>query len=27
MRTPEALDVFGPKAFGLDVSYAPSCPG
>ena len=25
MRTPEALDVFGPSAFGLPVSYAPSC--
>ncbi|HWJ72340.1 MAG TPA: DUF917 domain-containing protein [Kaistia sp.] len=23
MRTPEALDVFGPKAFGLDHSYRP----
>ena len=27
MRTPEALDVFGPAAFGLDVSYAPSVSG
>jgi DUF917 family protein len=25
MRKPEALDVFGPAAFGLDVSYTPSC--
>jgi uncharacterized protein len=25
MRTPEALDVFGPGAFGLRVSYTPSC--
>jgi DUF917 family protein len=25
MRTPEALDVFGPAAFGLNVSYTPSC--
>jgi uncharacterized protein len=24
MRTPEALDVFGPAAFGLDASYRPS---
>lgn len=23
MRTPEALDVFGPKAFGLNASYTP----
>ena len=27
MRTPEALDVFGPAAFGLNVSYVPSCQG
>jgi DUF917 family protein len=25
MRTPEALQVFGPAAFGLDVDYTPSC--
>jgi DUF917 family protein len=25
MRTPEALDVFGPAAFGLNMSYTPSC--
>lgn len=25
MRTPEALEVFGPRAFGLDISYTPSC--
>lgn len=25
MRTPEALQVFGPQAFGLDVDYVPSC--
>jgi uncharacterized protein len=26
MRSPEALDVFGPQAFGLDAPYRPSCP-
>lgn len=27
MRTPAALEVFGPRAFGLHVDYTPSCPG
>jgi len=26
MRTPEALEVFGPAAFGLNATYTPSCP-
>jgi DUF917 family protein len=26
MRSPAALEVFGPQAFGLDVPYRPSCP-
>jgi DUF917 family protein len=26
MRSPAALEVFGPQAFGLDVAYRPSCP-
>jgi hypothetical protein len=25
MRSPEALAVFGPAAFGLDAGYTPSC--